>query len=205
MDLKYTCIKCGTCCYEIPESPGAKRIPLYPEEVDRLIEIAKKREKENEKGSEFKIIEDLVFPDVLNQRILVITYKILLENSESCCPFYDVNTGCTIHEIKPFACQAYPLSLKREDAFNFQISIDPLCRYVVEFYEKLKSCNLEEIKEVFKNEYPKAEKFYRKNKRIMLKIRRLEYEKKIKIPHQISIIDFNNALKEWDRVEIRID
>jgi len=205
MELKYKCRKCGMCCYEIPESPGAKRIPLYPEEVDRLIEIVKRRESKNKKSSKFRVVEDLIFPDALNKKILVITYKILFENPESSCPFYDVNLGCTIHEIKPFSCQAYPLSLKLEDAFNFQISIDPMCRYVVAYYEKLKSFNLEEIKDVFKDEYPKAEKFYRKNKRIMLKIRRLEYENKIKIPRQISMEEFNNALKEWDRLEIRVD
>ena len=41
--LKYKCMKCGTCCHEIIENRGLKRIPLYPEEVDNLIDIAKKK------------------------------------------------------------------------------------------------------------------------------------------------------------------
>ena len=43
------------------ESPGLKRIPLYPEEVNNLIEVAKTRK------IDFKVLEDLVFPDILNE------------------------------------------------------------------------------------------------------------------------------------------
>ena len=196
--LTYKCMKCGTCCFEIEGQPGSKRIPLYPEEVDVLIEIAKER------GVEFNVIEDLVFPDVLNQKLLVVTYKIRLNNPKTCCPFYSLKKGCTIHQIKPFACQAYPLSLIQLDAFNFQISIDSSCPYVIKYHEILNNCGLDEIKEIFKDEYPKAERFYRKNKKIMLKIHRLEYKKKIKIPRNISIKEFNNALEKWDRVELRV-
>ena len=141
-NLKYKCIKCGVCCFEIP---GAyqKRIPLYPEEVEKLIEIAKER------GTKFQVIEDLVFPDILNKNILVITYKIKLDNENKCCPFYETDKGCTIQDIKPLACKAYPLSLKQEDAFHFQISIDPLCNYVLENYEILKDIDLNKIKIIF--------------------------------------------------------
>ena len=48
---------CGTCCHEIP-GDYIKRIPIYPKEADELIEVAKERE------VEFKIIEDLIFPDI---------------------------------------------------------------------------------------------------------------------------------------------
>ncbi|MHA1757125.1 MAG: YkgJ family cysteine cluster protein, partial [Promethearchaeota archaeon] len=139
-DLKYKCMKCGTCCHEIPQCPGAKRIPLYPEEVNKLIKIAKER------NIDFKVIEDLVFPDVLNKKILVITYKIILDNETKGCPFYDESFGCTIHEIKPLACQAYPLSLKTIDAFNLEITIDPLCNFVIANREELKrKADLESI------------------------------------------------------------
>ncbi len=66
MSEKYKCRKCGTCCHEVP-GEFVKRIPIYPDEADILIEIAKER------GIDFKIIEDLVFPDVKNHKILVIT------------------------------------------------------------------------------------------------------------------------------------
>ncbi|MHA1294620.1 MAG: YkgJ family cysteine cluster protein [Promethearchaeota archaeon] len=195
--LKYKCMKCGICCHEVP-GDYVKRIPLYPDEVDKLIEVAKKR------GVLFRVIEDLVFPDIKNKKILVVTYRIRLDNETSGCPFYNKNKGCTVHEIKPYACQAYPLALKRIDAFNFQISIDPLCNYVIENYDALKNANMITLKEIFREEFPKAEKFYRKNKKLMYKIRKLEAENKIQIARQISLKDFNNALKEWERLEIQV-
>ncbi len=195
--LKYICQKCGTCCHEIP-GESLKRIPLYPDEANRLIDIAKKR------AVDFKIIEDLVFPDIKNKKILVITYRIRLDNETQGCPFYKEEKGCTIHEIKPYACQAYPLALKRVDAFTFQIDIDPLCNYVIENYEELKNSDMETLKEIFRDEFPKAEKFFRKNKKLMFKIRKLEAENKIQISRQISLEDFNKALKEWDREEIKV-
>lgn len=200
MSIKYLCKKCGTCCHDIEEKELGyiKRIPLYPEEVEKLIKIAKER------NIEFRVIEDLVFPDAENKKVYVVTYRILLDNENQCCTFYDDKIGCTIHNIKPLACQAYPLALKNVDAFNFQISIDPLCNFVVAEYNNLKKVNLEKLKDIFEYEFPKAEKFFRKNKKLMLKIRQLEFEKKIKISRQISITDYNKALKEWDRVEISV-
>ena len=194
-NLKYDCMKCGTCCHEVP-GDYVKRIPLYPDEAENLIEIAKER------GVIFQIIEDLVFPDVLNQKILVLTYRIKLDNETQGCPFYDAVSGCTVHQVKPLACQAYPLALKQEDAFNFKISIDPLCHFVRENYDVLNKTDLEQIKKIFYEEYPKAEKHLIKNKRIMLKIKKLEIKKKIRISRQIKLEDFNNYLKEWERVEI---
>ena len=188
-------MKCGTCCHEVP-GDYVKRIPLYPDEAEKLIETAKKR------GVVFQVIEDLVFPDILNQKILVLTYRIRLDNDSQGCPFYDSNKGCTVHEIKPLACQAYPLALKQEDAFNFEISIDPLCHFVIENYDILKNTDLEQIKEIFHEEYPKAENHLKKNKKIMLKIKKMEIKKLIQISRQIKLEDFNSYLKKWERVEI---
>ncbi|MFW9771054.1 MAG: YkgJ family cysteine cluster protein [Candidatus Thorarchaeota archaeon] len=196
--LKYKCLKCGTCCHEIIENPGLKRIPLYPEEVNSLISIAKK------KKIDFTVIEDLVFPDIKNRKILVITYKINLENSERRCPFFEPKDGCIIHNTKPLSCQAYPLALKRIDAFNFQISIDPMCNFVLDNYEILKNVDMNELEEIFKEEFPKAHKFYQKNKKLQLKIKKLEYGKKIIIPRKITIENFNRYLKEWYRKEITV-
>lgn len=190
-------MKCGICCFEIP---GAyqKRIPLYPEEVEKLIEVSKQR------NIKFNVIEDLVFPDILNEKILVITYKIKLDNKDECCPFYNKDAGCTIQEIKPIACKAYPLSLKQEDAFHFQISIDPLCSFVVKNYDNLTNIDWNQIKEIFQEEYRNAELHLRKNKKLILKIKQLEHLKKIKISREITIEDFNYYLKNWERVEITI-
>ena len=189
---------CGTCCHEVP-GDYVKRIPIYPDEADILIKIAKS------KGVDFKIIEDLVFPDIKNEKILVLTYRIRLDNEPKGCPFYNKTTGCTIHDVKPLACQAYPLALKRLDAFNFAISIDPFCNFVITNYDELEKADLEKLRDIFKEEYPKAENFYRKNKKLMFKIRKLEVTNKIIIPHEINLEDFNNYLRKWNRTEIRVN
>jgi Fe-S-cluster containining protein len=197
MFVKYKCRMCGTCCHEVP-GDYVKRIPLYPDEADKLIEVAKER------GVDFKIIEDLVFPDIKNERILILTYRIRLDNESKGCPFYMELQGCTVHDTKPLACQAYPLSLKRVDAFNFEISIDPLCNFVIDNYNELEKLDLEKLKEIFKEEYPKAEKFYRKNKKLIFKIRKLEAKKQITIPRQISLEEFNRYLQNWERKDISV-
>lgn len=197
--IRYKCMKCGTCCHEVPgrlEDPTYKRIPLYPEEAEMLIKIAKERD------IAFKVIEDLVFPDKKNKIILVVTYRIRLDNENKCCPFFDSNDGCTVHDVKPLACQAYPLSLKHIDAFNFEITIDPLCHFVSHNYEELKVSDLARLEKIFKQEYPKALNHLKKNKKIMLKIKKLEHEKKIDIYRQLKLEDFNNFLKDWKREEL---
>ena len=198
-ELNYTCLKCGKCCSNLSFSNAdyIKRIPLYPEEVDELIEIAKKRQ------IPLKVKEDLVFPDIINKEILVLTYRFLL-NENGYCVFYDPKIGCTIHKIKPFACQAYPLAIKRIDAFNLEITIDSTCNWVEEHHNKLKNIDLNKIKIIFSENFKKAEAFLTKNKKMQLHIRRMETENKIKIARQISAEDFNNALKNWKRNEIRI-
>ena len=198
MPLTYKCKRCGTCCHEVP-GEYVKRIPIYPEEAERMIQIAKERE------IEFRIIEDLIFPDLKNEKVLILTYRIILDNKNLGCPFYDEVEGCTIQNNKPLACQAYPLAIKQIDAFNFEISIDPLCNFVLRNYDTLDTLDHEKLKELFKEEYPKAEKFYKKNKRLILKIRKLEALKEIEIPHQIKLVDFNNYLKKWERRDIVVN
>jgi len=199
-ELNYTCLKCGKCCFNprISNSDYIKRIPLYPEEVDKLIEIAKKRQ------IPLKVKEDLVFPDILNKKILVLTYRFILDENGYCI-FYDPKIGCTINEIKPFACQAYPLAIKRIDAFNIEITIDSTCNWVEENHKELKNIDYNKIKIIFSKCFIKAEAFLTKNKKLQLHIRRMEAENKIKIARQISSEDFNRALQNWKREEIRIN
>jgi len=199
-ELNYVCLKCGKCCFNLSFSNTdyIKRIPLYPEEVDKLIEIAKKRQ------IPLKVKEDLVFPDILNKKILVLTYRFILDEN-GYCVFYDPTIGCTIHESKPFACQAYPLAIQRIDAFNLEITIDSACNWVEEHHIKLKDIDFDKIKIIFSEGFKKAEAFLTKNKKLQLHIRRMEVENNIKIARQISSEDFNRALKNWKRDEIRIN
>ena len=199
-ELNYECLKCGKCCFNLSfsDTDYIKRIPIYPEEVDKLIEIAKKRQ------IPLKVKEDLVFPDILNKKILVLTYRFLLDEN-GYCVFYDPKIGCTIHEHKPFACQAYPLAIQRIDAFNLEITIDSACNWVEEHHIKLKDIDFDKIKIIFSEGFKKAEAFLTKNKKLQLHIRRMEVENNIKIARQISSEDFNRALKNWKRDEIRIN
>lgn len=197
---RYHCLNCGRCCHEVPgtpDDPTYKRIPLYPDEADRLVSVARERD------VPFKIIEDLVFPDALNEKILVVTYRVLLNNPESVCPFHEKSIGCTIHEIKPLACRAYPLAVKTEDAFTQRIEIDPICKFTVLHRQFLENIDDLTLKQVYPEEYQHALAHLKKNKRVMFKLMRLEREGKIRIPKKISAEDFDACLKKWDRVEIR--
>ena len=62
--------------------------------------------------------------------------------------------------------------------------------------------DIKQLEKVFEEEFPKAQKFYQKNKKLQLKIKKLEYEKRIIIPREITLENFNNYLKKWDRKEI---
>ena len=62
--------------------------------------------------------------------------------------------------------------------------------------------DIKQLEKVFEEEFPKAQKFYQKNKKLQLKIKKLEYERKIIIPREITLESFNIYLKKWDRKEL---
>lgn len=194
--LKFRCLQCGRCCHEVQgpkDDPTYKRIPLYPEEADKLEKLA------IERNIPLRMIEDLVFPDEKNKKILVVTYRILLDNEEKVCPFHQVGVGCTIHDQKPLACQAYPLSLSTEDAFNMKISIDPLCEFTNQNREIIEKINYEQLKSIYDIEFVLAKKHLARNKQLLLNLNIKEREGRIHIPRQINNDNFNKYLKEWDR------
>lgn len=197
--LNFQCLMCGKCCHEVPGSendPTYKRIPLYPEEANRLEGIAKENE------LEFHMIEDVVFPDVMNQKILVLTWRIMLDNEEQVCPFHDKDKGCTIQSKKPLACLAYPLALQTIDAFNMKIQIDPLCKFTDLHYADLKGINAKQLEATYEEEFKHARNMLNRNKRAILHLKILEREGKIKIPEKIDNQDFDKYLKEWERIEL---
>lgn len=195
MNFEFKCLKCGRCCHEIPESEekAYKRIPLYPEEADKLETLAK------ENNIDLHLIEDLVFPDIKNKKIIVLTWRILLDNDRGRCPFYSEGKGCLIHEHKPLACQAYPLAVKTEDAFNMRIDIDPLCDFTVIHYEKLKSIPFDQFLTIYNVEFNLAKKLLKRNKEAIMNLMGKEKLGDIEIPRKIATEDFNSYLQEWDR------
>ena len=196
---RYICLKCGRCCHEVKgaiDDPTYKRIPLYPEEADRLEALAKER------NIPLRIIEDVVFPDIKNQKILVLTWRVLLDNEGQVCPFHSPDVGCTIHNKKPLACKAYPLAIKTEDAFNMTINIDPLCKFTEMNRELLEKIEFDKLKEVYDIEYGLAMDLLKRNKHAIMELRAKEALGQIEIPKTISSDDFDKYLKEWDRITL---
>jgi Fe-S-cluster containining protein len=196
VQVSFNCLKCGRCCHEIPgtlDDQSYKRIPLYPEEADRLEDLAKKRD------IKLRIIEDLVFPDIKNKKILVLTWRIMLDNAEQVCPFYQADTGCTIHDQKPLACQAYPLAIKSEDAFNMKIEIAPLCLFTEENRANLESITYADFVKIYAEEFKLAKKLLARNKEAIMNLMGKERLQEIEIPRKISTEDFDKYLKNWER------
>jgi Fe-S-cluster containining protein len=196
-NVEFSCLRCGKCCHEVildeDGTKGYKRIPLFLEEADRLENLAKDR------GVPLKIIEDLVFPDVKNKKILVLTYRIMLENDAQCCPFYAEACGCTINEVKPLACRAFPLALKTEDAFNMRINIDPTCGFTEKYRDQLENITADELKKKYPIEYLLAKDLLIRSKRSIMNLMEKQATGAVEIPLQINGKDFDQYLKEWDR------
>ena len=192
---KFECLKCGKCCheYEFATDLNIKRIPVFPEELEVLEDYAR------ENDINIKFIEDVVFPDRVSRKILVITYKIILEGATKVCPFFDEKRGCLVNEIKPIACRAYPLAQKKIDAFNESIEIDPYCEFVSKFEEIIKNMSSNDLKEFFHDEFLESQRLMRKNQDIILKIREFTFQGKLDIPDKISPEEFDTCLKKWER------
>ncbi|MHA1733859.1 MAG: YkgJ family cysteine cluster protein [Promethearchaeota archaeon] len=191
--IKFTCLRCGACCQDLP------RIPVFPDEADRLVEIAKAR------NIELHLVEDLVFPDVKNRQILVITYRIMFDNPDKVCPFFvKGESSCSVHPDRPLSCRAYPLAIKTEDAFHQKIEIGSFCTYTQKYREKLEGITAEEVEAVFGPLVGDARRLLNRNNEIRAKIRFLSERGEIEIPPEISGADFDEALKEWPREEVRV-
>ncbi|GAB4305462.1 MAG: hypothetical protein Kow0069_01270 [Promethearchaeota archaeon] len=194
MPPPFECMRCGACCQDLP------RIPIFPEETDRLIEIAKER------GIALHVVEDLVFPDVKRQKILVVTYRIMFDNPAKTCPFYDHDLpGCAVHPDRPASCRAYPLAIKTEDAFTSKVEIGSFCTWTQKYREELERLQAKDLQAVFGGLVSNARALLARNNEIRVRIRVLQQRGVIDVPSRISGSDFDRALKEWDREEIRVE
>ena len=196
MELKFHCLKCGNCCHEYnfeDKTGDLKRIPIFVDELSLLEEFALINK------IKIKFLEDVIFPDIKNEKILVITYKIVLDGNDKSCPFYNEKLGCLVEDIKPSACKAYPIAQKTKDAFNHQLDIDPYCQFIESNKKKLGNITFNRVKEIFPIEYMDSRNLMNKNKDIILKINHLTNKGLIKIPNTINPEKFNNALKSWER------
>ncbi len=197
--VKFECLRCGTCCheYEFADGTNFKRIPVFPEELDELEAFAK------ENKISIKFLEDVVFPDTKNKRIIVVTYRIVLEGVNKCCPFFKAQDGCIVNKIKPLACKAYPLAQKKIDAYTQEMYLDPYCRFIEGHEEHVRKAASENIKEMFDSELDFSARLMKKNQEIILKIKQLTVEGRILIPDKVPSKNLDSWLRSWDRVYIK--
>jgi Fe-S-cluster containining protein len=197
--LKFECLRCGSCCHEYEFADGAniKRIPVFPEELDGLETFARNN------GIMIKFLEDVVFPDTKNKKIIVVTYKVVLEGDDKCCPFFQPSTGCRVNTIKPIACKAYPLAQKKIDAYSQELNLDPYCKFIEKHEARFREATSDGIKAMFDSELDSSERLMKKNQEIILQIRQLTVEGKILIPEAVSSEELDNWLRTWDRVYIK--
>jgi len=193
--LKFECLKCGTCCheYEFADDTSIKRIPVFPEELEKLEKYA------TEHDVKIKFLEDVVFPDLKNEKILVITYKIILEGKEKCCPFFLASCGCRVNDFKPLACKAYPLAQKKVDAYHTTMDLDPYCKFIEKNEEQVKNCSQQDLISSFPAEFLQSKLLMEKNQEIILVLKQLTFQGKISIPDTVSTDQMNKWLLSWER------
>ena len=191
----FECTRCGKCCheYQLENDEGVKSIHVFIDELEKLETFALKNQ------VDIKFLEGVIFPDTMNNKILVITYRVILDAPGECCPFFDEITGCRVNSIKPLVCRAYPIARKRSDAYHDTFYIDPYCQFVEMEEEYLKQVDEEGIKSIFPCEYEKSKELMEKNQALMLCLNQLKAQGLIEIPEQVSTKEFNRYLLEWDR------
>jgi Fe-S-cluster containining protein len=197
--VKFECLRCGSCCheYEFADGENIKRIPIFPEELDELEAFARSN------GIGIKFLEDVVFPDTKNKKIIVVTYKVVLEGADRCCPFFQASTGCRVNKMKPLACKAYPLAQKKVDAYSQELNLDPYCKFIEKHESQFREATSEIIKGMFDPELDFSWRLMEKNQEIILKIKQLTVEGKILIPEMVSPEELDTWLRTWDRVYIK--
>ena len=97
---RFQCRQCGRCCY----TPGAG-LYLEKEDFERIAgRVGKKRLKA------LCRYEKALQAWVLKQP----------------CPFYDLNLGCSIYEIRPLTCSKYPLHPPLQE-MPYNLAVDAFC------------------------------------------------------------------------------
>ena len=166
---------------------------MFIDEIEKLEQFA------TEQDIKIKFLEDVIFPDIINEKIVVITYKIVLEGNERCCPFFSADLGCQVNSFKPIACKAYPIAQKKVDAFHVSIDLDPYCKFVENHEEEVGTFSEKEIVASFPSEFNESKRLMEKNQQIILKIKQLTYQGKINIPEIVDPEKFDEWLQTWDR------
>ncbi|MHA1233153.1 MAG: YkgJ family cysteine cluster protein [Candidatus Helarchaeota archaeon] len=160
--IEFKCLRCGDCCHAKYVENRIGYIPIFLDEIDRIIELAKKSNK--------KVIikPDFVYADKLNKQLIIATYEMVVDQQ---CIFYQ--DGCSIYDERPIICRAFPIMTFRIDSFRKLLHINNGCRFVMQNPE-LYNYKFSELIKIFPTEYQYAKELMNKTKDIIFKILQLE-------------------------------
>lgn len=85
-ELSFSCKMCGHCCY------GEGGIVVGTKDLPRLLE-------------HFQMDKELFFTTYTKK---FDNKPCLIVNEDKYCYFFEANKGCTIHEVRPNVCRAWP-------------------------------------------------------------------------------------------------
>ncbi|MHA1380351.1 MAG: YkgJ family cysteine cluster protein [Candidatus Helarchaeota archaeon] len=195
----FNCLRCGFCCYNILKDGYERYIPIYLDEIEKFRKIAKNR------NINLKLEPDLLYPDILNKKLIIVTYVFKFEHI---CAFYKENIGCTIYEERPITCKAYPVAVWRED-INYTMKVNTDCKFVEKNIDIISPKNYSELEMFFPNEYIQAKKLMIKGKEVIYRIIELEKQKKIDCGYLSGELDFFYDLqraeveyKNWEKINL---
>ncbi len=196
---EFKCLRCGYCCHNVQSEGYERYIPIYLDEIQKLKELAKKNK------VNLKMEPDLLYPDVLNKKLIVVTYVFKFEDV---CAFYRENIGCTIYENRPITCKEYPVAIWRED-INYSMKINTDCKFVEKNLAIISPKNYSELEKFFPKEYVHAKRLMIKGKEVIYRIIELEKQIKIDVGYLSGKLDFFYDLekaeveyKNWEKIDL---
>jgi len=175
--ISFQCERCGRCCNPSQfEKDIVHYIPLYLDEVDNIIQLARHN------NLKIDLEPDLMYFDELNQQLIIVTYALRIDNRG--CPFY--HSGCMIYDQRPITCKAYPISIFRSND-NTGIILKPECSFVQKYGVSLKELDYYEMSDVFGNEFPFSREIQIRGNSITDQIIELEKFGKIRVPVKLPV------------------
>ncbi|MHA1300732.1 MAG: YkgJ family cysteine cluster protein [Candidatus Helarchaeota archaeon] len=196
---EFKCLKCGYCCHNIKSEGYERYIPIYSDEVEKLKNLAEKNK------LSLKIEPDLLYPDILNKKLIIVTY---IFKFEKVCAFYSENLGCTIYKDRPITCRAYPVAVWRAD-INYTMKVNTDCKFVEKNIDLISPKNYTELEKFFPKEYIQAKNLMIKGKEVIYRIIELEKQNKIDVGYLSGKLDFFYDLekseveyKKWEKIDL---
>ncbi len=195
----FKCFKCGKCCHNVKSEGYERYIPVYLDEISKLENLALKNKVKN------NLEPDLLYPDILNKRLIVVTYVLKFKDV---CAFYNEKLGCTIYNDRPITCKSYPVSIWKEH-INYMMKVNTDCKFVEKNIGLISPKNYSELETFFPKEYKQAKKLMIKGKEILYRIIELEQQKKIDVGYLSGKLDFfydvekaEVEYKNWEKINL---